>query len=237
MTQDENDGDGLWVLGYGSLIYKPPPHFTHRIPATIFGFMRRFWQSSVDHRGVPEYPGRVTTLIPYEEIVANPRFQEELRVYYQDHEGISDPADLTTVGVVYYIPPEFAQEVREYLDVREQNGYTLHEVEVHLDVPKGEEEQYGEALSSLARDPVSGKHILKTTVYIGTTLNKAFVGPETIADTAHVICTARGPSGENYEYLEKLYYALKGMQLQGALQREDHYLERLFNEVNRQRSV
>ncbi|GBF62609.1 glutathione-specific gamma-glutamylcyclotransferase [Trichophyton mentagrophytes] len=34
----------LWVFGYGSLIWKPPPHYDQRVAGYIKGYVRRFWQ-------------------------------------------------------------------------------------------------------------------------------------------------------------------------------------------------
>jgi len=56
--------DSVWLFGYGSLIYKTGFNWLERRPAHVRGWARRFWQGSPDHRGTPERPGRVATLVP-----------------------------------------------------------------------------------------------------------------------------------------------------------------------------
>lgn len=83
----------VWLFGYGSLIYKVDFPFLEQRPATIEGWARRFWQGSHDHRGTPEAPGRVVTLI--------------------------EQPGATCKGMAYRVSPE----VFGHLDVREKNGY------------------------------------------------------------------------------------------------------------------
>lgn len=53
----------MWIFAYGSLIFRPSFAFVERRPAWVRGYARRFWQGSPDHRGTPESPGRVATLV------------------------------------------------------------------------------------------------------------------------------------------------------------------------------
>lgn len=102
MARDE---DGSWVFGYGSLVWRPAFDHVDRVEGFIEGFTRRFWQASPDHRGVPEAPGRVVTLLP----------EPGARCH----------------GVAYRLPRSRAKEILAALDHREQNGYARHRVRVH----------------------------------------------------------------------------------------------------------
>lgn len=94
----------LWLFGYGSLVWRPDIPFERSAPAVLHGWVRRFWQGSVDHRGVPGAPGRVVTLLP-------------------------DPAG-RVVGRAYRIPGAEVERVLERLDHREKGGYSRDEVEL-----------------------------------------------------------------------------------------------------------
>lgn len=94
---DTASGDGFWLFGYGSLIHDPNLPFEARVPARLHGFSRRFWQGSHDHRGLPQAPGRVVTLI--------------------------ESREACCTGMAYRVPGAAAAAMLERLDRREQNGY------------------------------------------------------------------------------------------------------------------
>ena len=96
-----------WVFGYGSLVWRPAFGYAAREPGFIEGWTRRFWQGSTDHRGVPEAPGRVVTLVP--------------------------EASARCWGVAYRIAPDEVETVLAKLDHREQGGYERHPTWVHTE--------------------------------------------------------------------------------------------------------
>lgn len=68
---------------------------------------RRFWQGSIDHRGVPEAPGRVVT--------------------------VTSAKGSRCWGMAYRVPAERSSEILAGLDYREKGGYERREVELYFD--------------------------------------------------------------------------------------------------------
>ncbi len=56
-TGDRATGDGVWVFGYGSLIWNPAFHYAEKRTGTIHGFHRRYCLWTPIGRGTHDFPG------------------------------------------------------------------------------------------------------------------------------------------------------------------------------------
>ncbi|KAI5844218.1 ChaC-like protein [Tricharina praecox] len=187
--------EDFYLFGYGSLIWKPPPDYDYKMPGYIKDYVRRFWQVLEDHRGTPEAPGRVVTLV-----------ERSVWETLGDHHG----ADEEVWGMAYRIPKDKVESVKEYLDIREINGYSIHYVDVyHTD-----------------------EHLppIKALVYIGTPENPQFAARNGVpgeSELAKHIFDSCGPSGENKEYLYQLNHSLEEL----CPESKDNHVRSLFRQV------
>ena len=96
----------LWIFGYGSIIWRVDFPYIEDHPAYICDWSRRFWQGSTDHRGTPEQPGRVVTLVP--------------------HHGEK------CWGRAFRIASDDREQVLKDLDYREKGGYERLTLDLHF---------------------------------------------------------------------------------------------------------
>ena len=101
-----------------------------------------------------------------------------------------EDAGATCVGMAYRITPQ----VFDHLDHREKNGYLRHVVDIAFD---------------------DGMHV-DGLVYIADADNAAWLGPASDAEIAGQIASARGPSGSNRDYVERLADALRALGAEDA---------------------
>ena len=98
-------------------------------------------------------------------------------------------------------------EVKEYLDIREINGYSIQYTPFNQDMSATYQTVHA------AADAENGmpRQISKCLVYIGLPDNPQFLGPQDPQVLAEHIITHRGPSGENKDYLYQLESALNDL--------------------------
>ncbi|XP_024867664.1 putative glutathione-specific gamma-glutamylcyclotransferase 2 [Temnothorax curvispinosus] len=183
----------MWVFGYGSLIWKADFPYEKKIVGHIKGYIRRFYQKSTDHRGVPNRPGRVVTLL-----------------------ASTNPDD-EVWGLAYKISSENIENVVNHLDFREKGGYIKKTVLFYpCDFSKSGSNA-NVVLNNLSRTSFSTASLSTAsdeapfylTIYIGEEDNPNFAGMESIDTIARNIIVSRGVSGSNVEYLYKLASAMR----------------------------
>lgn len=96
----------LLVFAYGSLLFRPSRFFGDRRPAFVRGFRRAFQQASPDHRGTPDFPGRVVTLLR--------------------------DVGATCGGALYEVEATHVEAALAELDDRESGGYDRAELTAHV---------------------------------------------------------------------------------------------------------
>jgi cation transport regulator ChaC len=184
-----SDGS-LWIFGYGSLVWRPA--FTHlrSCPASIHGYVRRFWQGSTDHRGVPGRPGRVVTLLSEldAQIAAEPRAR-----------------NAPCWGTAYEVPLDDPDGVLDRLDHRERGGYDRVELDVTL------RDVGSEFIGSVVGGASAPTRSVRGLVYIASPTNPNYLGPASIEEIGQQVASAHGPSGPNPEYVFELARSLRTM--------------------------
>lgn len=184
----------MWVFGYGSLIWKADFPYEKVLVGHIKGYIRRFYQKSTDHRGIPSRPGRVVTLLS------------------------SNNSTDEVWGMAYKISTKDIESVVSHLDYREKGGYERQSTLFH---PCGNLEGSPNSLVNCnCQDNVQRKErIVKSaeidttpfyiTIYIGGEDNPNYAGVEDIETIAKHILVSHGPSGPNIEYLYNLASAMR----------------------------
>ena len=182
---EANGEPSVWIFGYGSLVWRPA--FAHRTAckAWIAGHVRRFWQGSTDHRGLPGRPGRVVTVVPE----AHPELVRERRA------AGGATGDDRCWGTAYQVAASEADAVIDGLDHRERGGYRRLEVEIGLAGDR----------APVARVP--------GLVYVAGPENENYLGPAPLDAIARQVAFAHGPSGANADYVFELAAALRRMQV------------------------
>ncbi|MEM1370763.1 MAG: gamma-glutamylcyclotransferase [Pseudomonadota bacterium] len=179
--------DGLWVFGYGSLMWRPGFPARYRVAARVTGFCRRFCVLSVHHRGTEHRPGLVLGL---------------------DRGGSCD-------GVAYWVPQQDAADVRAYLRAREQVNGVYRETYVGFD-PNGPlqpiEPPDPRRTSSMDAAPIlPADEQLKALTYVAERAHPSYIGVLPLPLQARIVRGARGLSGHNVAYVANTACHLRGL--------------------------
>ncbi|TGZ64594.1 hypothetical protein CRM22_006284 [Opisthorchis felineus] len=202
------DNDSVIVFGYGSLIWMPNFPYSQRIVGYVRGYKRRFYQGNVFHRGTPERPGRVATLLRS----ANP----DTRVW----------------GCAYEVTGSENIDIAfEHLNHREviNGGYQFTKVQFNPEPSKCFSNAPMEAwvcvhLQNRSSDTTSNERFSVPNIAL-------YLGKAPIEVQASEIARAHGVCGSNSEYVFQLANFMRNeVPLNDAL-KDDRYIFELENLV------
>eukprot|EP01038_Epipyxis_sp_PR26KG_P004346 gene4346-6150_t len=191
-VDDRDIPDPLYVLGYGSLIWRPGKYLEDfdSIRCTCVGWRRVFAQRSTDHRGTSSFPGLALTLV------------SDQLLYDRGLISVSDK-DSEFDGIVYVVPKNMTKVVLDELDYREKGGYERQILNVRLHSDS---------------DYHKKGDVIPVLVYIGLSYNPNFyLPPNSLPDKnqdnlplyrrnviVDIISCCVGVSGTNVDYLLNL---------------------------------
>ena len=137
-TSDDEIPSPLYLFGYGSLLWRPGdllcdfPSYS----CTCSGWKRLFAQRSSDHRGSPEFPGLVATLVQatYLDSATQEVERKTSEASHKSLEGgengisnfVGDRKRISVMkcaGLVWLIPDDRIKATIAELDFRERGGY------------------------------------------------------------------------------------------------------------------
>jgi len=221
----------MWIFGYGSLVWKADFPYVKKIVGFVKGYERKFWQAIIDHRGVPEKPGRVVTLVPAKDPDTRV-WGTAYKIHRRDVDYVVKHLDLKERGGYEKVPETFHPipnhrmnyEVdSDSLTSSYSSGSSEGEDPIHIDQCSDSDSGHGSPISTdndaSKSDPNSdidsdeeiesyenikfGRPI-RVTMYFGSDTNEHFMGPAPLEEIAAQIFECSGYSGRNRDYLYNL---------------------------------
>ncbi|CAM9739091.1 unnamed protein product [Phaeothamnion confervicola] len=199
--------------------------------AYVVGWKRLFAQRSMDHRGTPQAPGLVATLVSDTDLEALGALRGRNygdRNSSGDSGGDIDPLPPSvTHGVAYLIPADVATSVLSDLDFREKGGYSHAVADVHFEESSGPGTDVATADTAAAAG--AGLQLPRPVITARALFYRGEVGnpnfdAASVTDrrrAARIIARAVGPSGPNVEYLVNLVRFLTAADAGGVAGDED----------------
>jgi len=214
----------MWIFGYGSLVWKVDFPYIKKVIGYIKGYERKFFQASIDHRGVPEKPGRVVTLVKSSNTEAKV-WGAAYKIHESNVADVIEQLDLREVMGYEKVPIEFYPLLNHPLNIMDQiitspssdltpedgattsgriietkkdvniNGLSGHHSEDNFSTRTG---------GQIQKESHKVGIPFQVTMYYGSEENEHFIGPAELDVMAQQIFDSTGPSGSNKDYLFRL---------------------------------